>query len=187
MSPEMFTGWGIRTLASNMAAYNPLSYHNGSVWPHDSTLVAHGLMRYGFVEEAQSIAYGLFQAADFFGGRLPELFSGLDRAGYGQPVPYPAACSPQAWASAAPIHLIRALMRFDPALPWKELRLAPVLPEGFGHFRVNIVPLAGTSRLDIRIQDDSVTVDGLPPDVSLRLEPRPALSDLLNLAQQRQP
>ena len=128
MSPEMFTGWGIRTLASSMGAYNPLSYHNGSVWPHDSALAAHGLMRYGFIDEAQRIAYGLFEAADHFGGRLPELFCGLDRARYPKPVPYPAACSPQAWAAAAPIHLIRMLMRFDPAVPWNELWLAPELP-----------------------------------------------------------
>lgn len=143
MSPEMFTGWGIRTLASTMGAYNPLSYHNGSIWPHDSALAAHGLMRYGFVEQAQKVAYGLFEAADHFGGRLPELFSGLSRDRYPMPVPYPAACSPQAWAAAAPIHLIRTLMRFDPALPWNELWLAPELPKGFGHFRVHNVPFAG--------------------------------------------
>lgn len=142
-------------------------------------------MRYGFVEEAQRIAYGLFEAADCFSGRLPELFCGLDRASYRQPVPYPASCSPQAWASAAPIHLIRTLMRFDPALPWKELWLAPELPAGFGQFRVDNVPFAGNSRLRIDIEKDSVTVAGLPDDVRLRLEARPALSDLLNLTRMR--
>lgn len=181
MSPEMFTGWGIRTLASTMGAYNPLSYHNGSVWPHDSALIAHGLMRYGFIEEAQRIAYGLFQAADRFGGRLPELFCGLDRTTYPNPVPYPAACSPQAWAAAAPIHLIRMLMRFDPALPWNELWLAPELPKGFGQFRVDNIPLAG-NRIAINITENAITVDGLPDSVNLRLEARPALRDLLNLA-----
>ncbi|MET3932111.1 glycogen debranching N-terminal domain-containing protein [Arthrobacter sp. OAP107] len=181
ISPEMFTGWGIRTLASNMGAYNPLSYHNGSVWPHDSTLVAHGLMRYGFIEEAQSIAYGLFQAADYFGGRLPELFCGLDRARFPTPVPYPAACSPQAWASAAPIHLIRMLLRFDPALPWNELWLAPALPPGFGQFRIDNIPFAG-HRLTIDITQRSITVDGLPETINLRREARPALRELLNLS-----
>ncbi|WP_427008705.1 glycogen debranching N-terminal domain-containing protein [Pseudarthrobacter sp. H2] len=180
MSPEMFTGWGIRTLASTMGAYNPLSYHNGSVWPHDSALVAHGLMRYGFIEEAQRIAYGLFEAAEHFGGRLPELFCGLDRTRFPVPVPYPAACSPQAWAAAAPIHLIRMLMRFDPALPWNELWLAPELPRGFGQFRVDNVPFAG-HRLAINITQNSVTVDGLPESIKLRLEARPALRELLNL------
>lgn len=181
MSPEMFTGWGIRTLASTMGAYNPLSYHNGSVWPHDSTLVAHGLMRYGFIEDAQRIAYGLFEAASYFGGRLPELFCGLDRARFPTPVPYPAACSPQAWASAAPIHLLRMLMRFDPALPWNELWLAPELPKDFGQFRIDNVPLAG-NRITINITQNSITVDGLPDSVQLRLEARPALRELLNLA-----
>lgn len=181
MSPEMFTGWGIRTLASTMGAYNPLSYHNGSVWPHDSTLAAHGLMRYGFINEAQKVAYGLFEAADHFGGRLPELFSGLSRDRYPIPVPYPAACSPQAWAAAAPIHLIRTLMRFDPALTWNELWLAPELPTGFGHFRVDNVPLAGNTRLAINIERDRVEVDGLPDGIKLRREARPALLELLKL------
>ncbi|MET4144612.1 glycogen debranching enzyme [Arthrobacter sp. UYCo732] len=180
MSTEMFTGWGIRTLASTMGAYNPLSYHNGSVWPHDSALIAHGLMRYGFIDEAQRIAYGLFEAAEHFGGRLPELFCGLDRERFPNPVPYPAACSPQAWAAAAPIHLIRMLMRFDPALPWNELWLAPELPKGFGQFRIDNVPFAG-NRLTINITQDSVTVDGLPESIKLRLEARPALRELLNL------
>lgn len=180
MSREMFTGWGIRTLASTMGAYNPLSYHNGSVWPHDSTLAAHGLMRYGFIEEAQRIAYGLFEAAEHFGGRLPELFCGLDRARFPHPLPYPAACSPQAWAAAAPIHLIRMLMRFDPAIPWNELWLAPELPQGFGQFRVDNVPFAG-SRLVINITQQSITGEGLPESTKLRCEVRPALQELLNL------
>lgn len=184
MSPEMFTGWGIRTLASTMGAYNPLSYHNGSVWPHDSTLIAHGLMRYGFIEEAQQIAYGLFEAAEHFDGRLPELFCGLDRARFPKPVPYPAACSPQAWAAAAPIHLIRMLMRFDPALPWNELWLAPELPKGFGQFRVDNVPFAG-NRLTINITQDALTVEGLPESITLRREARPALRELLNLTRTR--
>ncbi|MGM9474593.1 amylo-alpha-1,6-glucosidase [Pseudarthrobacter sp. YS3] len=184
MSPEMFSGWGIRTLASNMGAYNPLSYHNGSVWPHDSTLAAHGLMRYGFIEEAQRIAYGLFEAAEHFGGRLPELFCGLDRTRFPSPVPYPAACSPQAWAAAAPIHLIRMLMRFDPVLPWHELWLAPELPQGFGHFRVDNVPLAG-HRLAIDITQDTIRVDGLPDSIKLRLEARPALREILNLTRMK--
>ena len=76
----MFTGWGVRTLATTMGAYNPMSYHNGSVWPHDNALVAAGLMRYGFVAEAQRVATGLLDAADAFGGRLPELFCGFDRS-----------------------------------------------------------------------------------------------------------
>ena len=91
LSPEMFTGWGVRTLSSAMGAFDPVSYHNGSVWPHDNAFVVAGLMRYGFVEEAQRIADALLQAAAHFGGRLPELFCGFDRSEYPEPVPYPTS------------------------------------------------------------------------------------------------
>ncbi len=79
LSPAMFTGWGVRTLASTMGAYNPMSYHNGSVWPHDNALLAAGLMRYGYVEQAQRVAVAILDAAVALGGRLPELFAGFDR------------------------------------------------------------------------------------------------------------
>ncbi|MDQ0925636.1 glycogen debranching enzyme [Pseudarthrobacter sp. W1I19] len=186
MSPEMFTGWGIRTLASSMGAYNPASYHNGSVWPHDTTLAAAGMMRYGFVEQAQKVAYALLEAADYFGGRLPELFCGLDRRSYPVPVPYPASCSPQAWASAAPVHLIRLLLRFDPILIWNELWLAPALPPGT-HFRLDNVPFAGQARisLDVDMRNDSVQVHGLPKHVGLRLGGRPPLSELFDITGSR--
>lgn len=188
MSPEMFTGWGIRTLASTMGAYNPASYHNGSVWPHDSTLIMGGLMRYGFTEQAQAIAYGLLEAADYFDGRLPELFCGLDKASHPVPVPYPASCSPQAWAAAAPVHLIRVLMRFDPALLWNELWLAPALPPGT-RFHLENVPFAGNARLslDIDMNSDSVQVQGLPDYVKLRRGLRPPLMELYNLTRSPHP
>lgn len=113
MSPEMFSGWGVRTLASNMGAYNPVSYHNGSVWPHDNAIIAAGLMRYGFTEEAQRISTALLEAAEYSGGRLPELFCGFSRDHFAEPVPYPTACSPQAWAATTPILLVTSLMRYD--------------------------------------------------------------------------
>ena len=182
LSPEMFTGWGIRTLASTMGAYNPASYHNGSVWPHDNAIAAAGLMRYGFVKEAQRIAYALLEAADHFGGRLPELFCGLDRARYAVPVPYPASCSPQAWAAAAPVQLIRTLLRFDPGLPWDEVWLAPTLPTQNTHFHLDNVPFSRQGRLSIHIADGSVTVQGLPQNIDLRLEARPPLLELLKLS-----
>ena len=89
LSPTMFSGWGIRTLATDMGAYDPVSYHNGSVWPHDNAIIASGLMRYGFTEHAQRVATALFEAAEHFGYRLPELFCGFDRTDYPKPVPYP--------------------------------------------------------------------------------------------------
>lgn len=175
MSPQMFTGWGIRTLSSDMGAYNPVSYHNGSVWPHDTALVATGLMRYGFVEEARRVATGIFEAAEHFDGRLPELFCGFDRGEFSGPVAYPTACSPQAWAAAAPIQLVRALLRFDPVFTHGVVHLAPILPEEVGEFRAENV-LLDTARINIRASGTHGTVEGLPPGLKLLAEPRPPLA-----------
>ncbi|GAA0386187.1 glycogen debranching N-terminal domain-containing protein [Microbispora corallina] len=175
MSPAMFTGFGIRTLASDMGAYNPMSYHNGSVWPHDSALVAAGLMRYGFVDEARRIAAGLLEAAEVFNRRLPELFCGFSREEFPMPVPYPTSCSPQAWAAATPIQLVRMLLRIDPWVPRRTVWISPVLPEGFGDLHIARIPLAGTRvDLDAREGSGEVQVIGLPEDIRLVCEPRPA-------------
>jgi glycogen debranching enzyme len=171
MSPEMFNGFGVRTLAATMGAYNPMSYHNGSVWPHDSALCASGLMRYGFVEAAQRIALGLLAAAMSFGGRLPELFCGLDRDEYPAPVAYPTSCSPQAWAAAAPMHLLRTLLRLDPSIPDGNVRIAPALPPSFGTVRVTGLPLAG-ARVSVEVRHGRVRVTDLPPGIKLVTEPR---------------
>ncbi|HYZ53108.1 MAG TPA: glycogen debranching N-terminal domain-containing protein [Streptosporangiaceae bacterium] len=175
MSPEMFTGWGVRTLSSSMRAYNPMSYHNGSVWPHDNALMAAGLMRYGFVEHAQRIAMGLFDAAEAFSGRLPELFCGFDRAEYSRPVSYPTACSPQAWASATPVFLLRVLMRFDPCMPCRKIWLAPAFPQGLGQVSIDRLSL-GASQVSVRASGDQIDVSGLPPGIELIREPQPPVS-----------
>ena len=110
MSRDLFSGWGVRTLARNHGAFDPVSYHNGSVWPHDNALIAEGLRDYGFSAEAGKIAAALFDAAlQGPDGRLPELFGGFDRAEDAPYAPYPGACSPQGWAAAAPLMLLRAL------------------------------------------------------------------------------
>jgi glycogen debranching enzyme len=166
MSPEMFNGFGVRTLASSMTAYNPMSYHNGSVWPHDGAICAAGLMQYGFETAAQRVCLGLLAAATSFGGRLPELFCGFDRGEYPAPVPYPTSCSPQAWAAAAPIHLLRTLLRFDPSVPDGTLRIAPALPEGFGALRMTGLPLAG-ELLTIEVAEGRVDIHDLPPGLEL--------------------
>ena len=171
LSPDMFTGWGIRTLARSMGRYNPVSYHNGSVWPHDSAIIAAGLARYGFVHEAQILAQGLLTAADRFGGRLPELFCGFDRREFDDPVPYPTACSPQAWAAAAPVMLLRALLRLDPWIPHGELRVAPVLPSGYLPLRLDRVAMAGR-RISVDVSDAGLRVEGLDPDITVIPEPR---------------
>lgn len=162
----MWTGFGVRTLASDMGAYNPMGYHTGSVWPHDNALVAAGLMRYGFVSEAQQVALGILDAARAFGGRLPELFCGFDRSEFPAPVPYPTSCSPQAWAAATPVSLLRTLLRFHPDLGNGRLGFHPALPEAMVPLRVGNLALAG-SRLALEVVDaDRWDVHGLPPHVA---------------------
>jgi glycogen debranching enzyme len=100
-----------------MGRYSPLSYHNGSVWPHDTAIGIAGLRRYGFVDEANRVALGLLSAADALGGRLPELFAGLTIEEMPVPVRYPTSCSPQAWASASPLLLVRAFLGLEPCRP----------------------------------------------------------------------
>ena len=182
MEPDMFSGWGVRTLASTMGAYNPVSYHNGSVWPHDNALIAAGLMRYGFIEESQRVAMAIFDAAEAFGGRLPELFCGFPREPGRPPVAYPSSCSPQAWASATPIHLLRILLRFDPSAPTGRLWLSPAFPDGFGYLKKDQVPLAG-SRLTIEVSGNAAHVTGLPPSIELHLGTQDPLADLIRVHQ----
>ncbi|HEY6796263.1 MAG TPA: glycogen debranching N-terminal domain-containing protein, partial [Kineosporiaceae bacterium] len=115
MSPDLFSGWGIRTLAAGRPAYDPLSYHRGSVWPHDNALIAAGLIRYGFRREAERVATALVEAAGRLGHRLPEALVGTDRDRTGGlPVRYPHASQPQAWASAAPLLLVTSLLDLRP-------------------------------------------------------------------------
>lgn len=162
LSPEMFTGWGVRTLASNMGAYDPLSYHNGSVWPHDSALIAYGLMRAGRVRQAQTLALGLLDAAAAVGGRLPELFAGISRDEIGTPVPYPTACSPQAWASAAPVHLVRALLGLEPSVGQGLVCVSPHIPTEIREITVSRIALAG-GRLSVRASGEQAQAQELPP------------------------
>ncbi len=111
LEPDMFSGWGIRTMSKAAVTYNPMSYHNGSVWPHDNALIAAGLKRYGFVRATNRVATALFDAAigaDYM--RLPELFCGFTRRSPNRPVSYPIACSPQAWAAGAPFLILQAML-----------------------------------------------------------------------------
>ncbi len=114
VASDLFNGWGIRTLAAGQPAYHPLSYHNGSVWPHDTAIAVAGLARYGLHDEARAVASGLLAAASSSGGGLPELIAGYGRDERSSPVPYPHSCSPQAWAAAAPLLLRSALQGGSP-------------------------------------------------------------------------
>ncbi|HEY5352829.1 MAG TPA: glycogen debranching N-terminal domain-containing protein [Streptosporangiaceae bacterium] len=173
LSDDMFSGWGIRTLAASMAAYNPMSYHNGSVWPHDNALCAAGLMRYGFTEQARRVTEAIFDAARHFGHRLPELFCGFSRTDYPVPVPYPTSCSPQAWAAAAPLQLLHSLLRFTPELSAGQAWCAPAIPERYLPLHLRNLRL-GTSRMAIDVQDDGWELTGLDgAGIELIRAPRP--------------
>jgi glycogen debranching enzyme len=111
---DLWTGWGLRTLASSMAAYDPLSYHNGSVWPHDTAVCIAGAARYGHWDVVDVLVDGALEATRHFEGRPPELFAGLSRDDVPMPVAYPSSCSPQAWASASVLLLVRAMLGMEP-------------------------------------------------------------------------
>ena len=128
VSPALFSGWGLRTLATSNRGYKPVSYHLGSVWPHDTAIAVAGLARAGFVREAVAVARGLLDAAPFFAYRLPELFSGFARDRFGFPVRYPTSCSPQAWAAASVLLVLRVLLGLEAYLPVGRLAIDPVLP-----------------------------------------------------------
>lgn len=148
LSPQMSTGWGIRTLGAGMGAYNPMSYHNGSVWPHDTAICVSGLARYGHLTAAHDVALGLLDAAHAFGGRMPELFAGFPRADFPVPVPYPAACAPQAWAAAAPIEVIRTLLGLEPTADGLECH--PSVPGRLLPLHLRQVPCRG-DRYDVEV------------------------------------
>jgi len=131
LSDASYSGWGIRTLAQSEARYNPMSYHNGSVWPHDNALIAAGLARYGLKAEVLRVLMGLFDASLYFDmHRLPELFCGFSRRPDESPTLYPVSCAPQSWASAAPLLLLQACLGLEVnAAERKVLFANPVLPE----------------------------------------------------------
>jgi len=146
MAPDMFSGWGIRTLSGSSPAYNPMSYHNGSVWPHDNAIAAAGLKRYGFDAATNRIAAGLFDVAsgarDF---RLPELFCGFQRDGSRAIVAYPVACIPQAWAATAPFMLLQAMLGISAHAPQNRLTVdRPRLAEWLGGVEIHGIRVGGS-------------------------------------------
>jgi glycogen debranching enzyme len=134
MGPAMFSGWGVRTYAEGQPGFNPIGYHTGSVWPHDTSLIAAGMKRYGFDAESNRLVGHVFQAAQQFAEyRLPELFCGFDREESLHPVPYPVACSPQAWAAGASFLFVETMLGLRANAGAGELELRhPNLPEWIG-------------------------------------------------------
>jgi glycogen debranching enzyme len=138
MGDRLFSGWGIRTMAEGEGGYNPIGYHVGTVWPHDNSLIAMGLVRYGYRAEAARISAGIFDAATYFHDRLPEAFAGYPRQQTQFPVEYPTACSPQAWATGAPLLLLRALLGLEPV--GDRLLVDPALPQVAGRMELLDIP-----------------------------------------------
>ncbi|HET7169846.1 MAG TPA: glycogen debranching N-terminal domain-containing protein [Candidatus Limnocylindrales bacterium] len=132
--PSMFSGWGIRTFAADQPGYNPIGYHTGTVWPHDTSLIAAGFKRYGFDDASNRLVSQMMEAAQQFPDfRLPELFCGFDRSDAGSPVPYPVACSPQAWAAGSSFLFVETMLGMRPHADRGELELFhPHLPDWLG-------------------------------------------------------
>jgi len=152
MAADIFTGWGLRTLSSSERLYNPMSYHNGSVWPHDTAIAALGMRRYGLTEPFLSLATGLFEAAlHFEGTRMPELFCGFPRSAGQGPIRYPAACAPQAWSAAAVFQLVSGMLGLVPDAKENRLTLdRPCLPSWLGWIELRGLRLHRSS-IDLRV------------------------------------
>jgi len=148
----MFSGWGIRTLSAHSLAYNPMSYHNGSIWPHDNSIIAFGLAKIGKTDLVLKITTALFEAARLMHyKRLPELFCGFSRQFriLDPPVSYPVACIPQAWAAASVFLLIQAMLNIEPDAQSNKLRiLNPAIPDWLNSLKIKNIRI-GNSFLDL--------------------------------------
>ncbi len=170
-SADMASGWGLRTLSAAMAGYNPLSYHLGSVWPHDTAFAIAGLRQYGHDAEAVQLTGALLDALGVFDERLPELYGGHRRdVPGGFPVPYPTACRPQAWAAGVPLALVLLLLGLEPSVPEGLVTLSPALPQGMESLEVRGVPLGGGA-LSVRVGPGGVAILESPPGVTVNLRP----------------
>jgi glycogen debranching enzyme len=159
LEPELWSGWGIRTMSAADAGYSPLSYHDGTVWPHDTSLAAWGLARAGHHEHVGTIAHALFEAAGYFDWSLPEVFAGFARDETPFPIAYPTAARPQAWAAGAPVLLLRLLLGLHPdGEAGRLVSDAPAPLDWTGSLELRQVPALGR-RWDVLVQDGSVRVE----------------------------
>jgi glycogen debranching enzyme len=161
-SPAMSGGYGLRTMSTQDGGYNPLSYHCGSVWAHDTAIVIAGLAREGFGTVAAGLAEGLLAGAEAFGYRIPELYGGDDRAGIDRPVPYPASCAPQAWSAAAAVTLLQHALGLEPDVPAGRLLLRPMPGAPLGGVRARGLRVGGHAVDATLSRDGRVEVSGLP-------------------------
>jgi len=175
MSPDMFSGWGLRTLSKSAKRYNPMSYHNGSVWPHDNAIIVRGLKRYGYEEQTARVTSGMFDAAMHHAYyRLPELFCGFTRRGGAWPVDYPVACSPQAWAAGAMHMMLQSILGLTPDAPAGTLYINnPRLPPWLNTVRLGNLRLgSGVIDLEFNRRGDvtSFTVPKKSPGIRIVME-----------------
>jgi glycogen debranching enzyme len=162
LSPEMFSGWGIRTLETRNPRFNPIGYHTGSVWPHDNSIAAMGLKMYGCEDELNAVATALFDAAGAFPYlRLPELFGGDHRSSHRSPVPYPVACRPQSWAAGSMPLVTQAMLGLKAEAQDRRLRIVnPRLPQWLGSVQVRGLRVgSGTVSLQFRRSGRSTSVE----------------------------
>jgi glycogen debranching enzyme len=164
----MASGWGLRTLSTAMAGFNPISYHVGSIWPHDTAIACEGLRRYGLDQEALALASALLDALALFDDRLPELFGGHARAESRFPVPYPTACRPQAWAAGVPLAFAALFLGLEPFIPGSTISLSPALPAGIESLEVRGVPFP-SGLLSVSIDRDGARVIEAPEGVEIGL------------------
>ncbi|MGW3352451.1 amylo-alpha-1,6-glucosidase [Nonomuraea rubra] len=168
---SMSGGFGLRTMSAADAGFSPLSYHCGSVWTHDTAIVISGLARSGHADLAADLVRGLLSAAETFGYRLPELHAGDDRTLMGRPVPYPAACRPQAWSAAAAIAILHAATGLYPDVPSGRATLRPLPGAPLGALSVRGLRVAG-SPVGVTVdRSGTAHVTGLPPGISLLRDP----------------
>jgi glycogen debranching enzyme len=166
LGAPLWSGLGVRTMSAEDEAYRPLAYHNGTVWPHDNSLIAHGLSLRGESDAALRILRSMLEAARFFDGGLPEVFAGLPRRDTPFPVAYPTASRPQAWAAGAPVLLLRVLLGLEPDPAERTLAVRTGgLPGWAGSLTLKGVPAFG-SRFDVHLQDGRVEVSEAVDDSS---------------------
>lgn len=167
---DMDSGWGLRTLSSSSPRFNPLSYHGGSVWPHDTAIAIDGLARVGAGTTASHLLRGLLATGDHLGFRLPELFGGEQRTDGTRPLPYPSACSPQAWAAGAALLALSAVVGIEPDVPAGVLHLRPMDAAPFARLTVEGIPLAG-GKLSLHLDHGILQVLESPEQLEVILQP----------------
>ncbi|WP_128376825.1 glycogen debranching N-terminal domain-containing protein [Streptomyces cavernae] len=165
-APDLDSGHGLRTLSSESGGFNPYGYHTGSIWPHDTAIAVHGLVRAGFPQAAGSLAAGLLTASADFDARLPELFAGHGTAAGGRPAPYPASCRPQAWAAAASVLVLQAALGLDADVPGGTVTVAPTFAHAYGPLTAAGLQVAGCP-LTVTVGADGIASVVAPEELAV--------------------